>query len=137
MDQNQIDRLALAAHALRPDWRADSLRTFIGQQATRSGLPLRDMPARDVAVAMTWIACDPDTRVPTRVLEAGPWWEAATPMPAQKPTPTPSSLRSEEVCQGCARDRAGHDRINALAPDDAHPWISRADWASREGARRG
>lgn len=129
MDQNQIDRIALAAHALRPDWRADSLRTFIGQQVTRSGLPLRDMPARDVAVALTWIACDPDTRVPTRVLENGPWWEATTPTSGDKPTAQPPARRSGLVCWGCNRDRAGHDALARLG--DTHEWVSHSQWRER------
>lgn len=70
MNEHEIGRLAAAAHQLRPDWPANSLRTFITKN-------LADRPRRDVAVALAWIACEPNTATPARVLEAGPWWRAA------------------------------------------------------------
>lgn len=130
MDQTQIDRAALAIHALRPDWRADSLRTFIGGQRTTAGLALADMAWRDVVLALSWVACDPETRVPSRVLSPGPWWEAARPMQVQ-PTPAPPPLRSTSICQGCNRDAAGHEAVNRMCPSDAHPWMTLAEVESR------
>lgn len=97
MNQHQIDRIALAIHALRPDWRADSLRTFIANQTTKAGLPLAQMPYRDLAVAFAWIATDDDTRLPTRILELGPWWEATQPnTPTTGPkTPGPPTSQGQ------------------------------------------
>lgn len=70
MNEHEIERLAAAANALRPDWPAASLRTFIAKN-------LADRPRRDVAVALAWVACEANTAKPARVLEAGPWWRAA------------------------------------------------------------
>lgn len=70
MNEHEIERIASAMHALRPDWLASSLRTLIAKK-------LADRPRRDVAVALTWIACEPNSHTPARVLESGPWWKAA------------------------------------------------------------
>ena len=69
MNEHEIQRVAMAANALRPDWPTASLVTFIAAK-------LADRPRRDVAVALTWVACDSATTTPARVLEAGPWWRA-------------------------------------------------------------
>jgi hypothetical protein len=70
MNEHETDRIAAAMHALRPDWPASSIRTLIRKH-------LADRPRRDVAVALAWIACEPATATPARVLESGPWWLAA------------------------------------------------------------
>lgn len=69
MSQTEAHRLAAAIHALRPDWPLASLSAFIAKS-------LMDRPHRDAAVALAWIATDPTTQTPARVLEAGPWWRA-------------------------------------------------------------
>lgn len=73
----EIDRLAAAINALRPDWPASSLRTFIDTHLAGRALP-------DAAIALTWVACDPTSRTPKRVLESGPWWQATRPADAQR-----------------------------------------------------
>lgn len=87
MNTTEIDRLAAAAHALRPDWPLPSLRTFITNDLNRHAY-------RDAAVALTWVATDPTTLTPKRVLEAGPWWVAET----GNGTPTPPPVRT---CRRC------------------------------------
>lgn len=72
MIQTEIERVALAVHGLRPDWPATSLRTFIENN-------LADRAYRDVMVAFAWIACDPVTDTPKRILASGPWWQATRP----------------------------------------------------------
>jgi hypothetical protein len=69
VNEHDIDLIASALNRLRPDWPMKSIRTLI---ATR----LADRPMRDVAVALTWVACEPNSSTPARVLEAGPWWRA-------------------------------------------------------------
>lgn len=71
MNETERDRIAAAIHQLRPDWPASSLRTLLDRPA------LKDRPRRDVAVALTWVACESKSQTPARVLEAGPWWQAA------------------------------------------------------------
>lgn len=86
MDLTETTRLAAAINALRPDWPHASLVTFL----TRD---LSDRAYRDVAVALTWVACDPATQTPRRVLEAGPWWDAVAAGVGLAPaTPTNSTL---------------------------------------------
>ena len=70
MNEHETDRIAAAMHQLRPDWPVASIRTLIRKH-------LADRPRRDVAVALAWIACEPNTHTPARVLESGPWWLAA------------------------------------------------------------
>ena len=67
---DEIHRLAASLNALRPDWHVKSLITFIGGN-------LRTRTYREAAVALTWVATDPRTETPKRVLEAGPWWNAS------------------------------------------------------------
>lgn len=70
MDETQIARLAGMANQLRPDWPINSLITGIRRD-------LGNRAYRDAAVALAWVAADPDTDVPKRVAENGPWWRAA------------------------------------------------------------
>lgn len=70
MNPHETERIAAAIHQLRPDWPAPSIRTLITKH-------LADRPRRDVTIALAWIACEPNTHTPARVLESGPWWQAA------------------------------------------------------------
>jgi len=64
-----MQRIAAAVNRLRPDWRADSLETFIASNYSAH-------PYRDVAIALTVIATDETTRTPQLVKQTGPWWTA-------------------------------------------------------------
>jgi len=86
---NELQRIAAMANALRPEWKTSSILTNLqANHGTR--------PYRDLAVALAWIATDPDTLTPGRLLEAGPWWEATTPKPA-----TASGTRNNGICDRC------------------------------------
>lgn len=81
MDLTETTRLAAAINALRPDWPQASLVTFITRDlATRA--------YRDAAVALTYVAADPATQTPKRVLEAGPWWDAVAVAAGKAPATT-------------------------------------------------
>lgn len=68
---DEIQRIAAATHALRPDWPIASLVSLLtAKQSARA--------YTDLAVAMTVIACDSTTRTPARVNEMGPWWTAVS-----------------------------------------------------------
>lgn len=69
LDRTEIERLAAAAAALRPDWPVKSLCTFLTNDHAHKAY-------RDVAVALAWIATDPATQTPKRMNEPGPWWTA-------------------------------------------------------------
>lgn len=68
LNETEIQRLAGCVAALRPDWPAKSLRTFITTH-------LADRAYRDATVAFCWVAMT-DTQTPRLVLEPGPWWRA-------------------------------------------------------------
>lgn len=68
MNHNEAARLAGAVNLLRPEWPTTSLQTFITDK-------LGTRPYRDAAVALAYVACDPTSKTPARVLEAGPWWK--------------------------------------------------------------
>ena len=70
ISRDETERLAAMANALRPDWPVKSLTTFIVNELTRRTY-------REVAIALAWVATDPATDTPKRMLEAGPWWNAS------------------------------------------------------------
>lgn len=128
MIRAEVERLARSSNALRPDWRYDSLVTFIETH-------LGDRPYRDAAVAMTWIATDPETRTPARVLEAGPWWRAVmvdVPVTAVNPASScpwhPDQPRS---CQCCAADRR-----QIAAPDQVRQYAAKIRQRIRENRHK-
>jgi len=70
ISRDETERLAAMANALRPGWPVKSLTTFIVNELTRRTY-------REVAIALAWVATDPATDTPKRMLEAGPWWNAS------------------------------------------------------------
>ena len=96
MNETEADRIAAAANALRPDWPVASLRTLLRRP------DLMRRPRRDVAVALTWVACDSTTKTPARVIEAGPWWKAAT---IETTESAPAAPKPHEACTTCGRHR--------------------------------
>jgi len=96
MNEHEIDRIAAAVNVLRPDWPTSSLRTLLGR------VELKHRPRRDIAVALTWVACDSDTKTPARVIENGPWWRAATAgMSEEARAPQPPKVH--EACRLCGK----------------------------------
>jgi len=104
LTENEIDRITAAVSALRPDWPAKSLHTLIADK-------LAHRTRRDVAVALTWVACDSDTKSPGRVLENGPWWTGLgqeqrvprNPLPHEECGRHPGQYRLS--CSGCASEK--------------------------------
>jgi hypothetical protein len=70
MNEHEAERIAAALNMARPDWPKTSLMTLLKKH-------LMERPRRDVFVALAWVASEPNTATPARVLEAGPWWRAA------------------------------------------------------------
>jgi hypothetical protein len=69
MDLTDTTRLAAIINCIRPDWPQASLTTAIAKHHSHR-------PFRDVLIALAWVAADPNTATPARVLEHGPWWDA-------------------------------------------------------------
>ena len=91
---NELQRLAMAGNALRPEWPIRSLLTLLTKHAAR--------PYRDLAVALAWIATDARTKTPARLAEAGPWWTATSMTEGQGPS------QSRMRCPDHERHHAGH-----------------------------
>lgn len=69
IDKTQAERIATATNGYRPDWPVAQIMGVLAQVAAR--------PYRDIAVAITWLACDYETRSPARLTDSGPWWRAS------------------------------------------------------------
>jgi hypothetical protein len=114
MDDHEAQRIAAAMHAARPDWPAASVLTLIRKK-------LIDRPRRDVFVALAWVASEPASHTPARVLEAGPWWRAV----AIEGAPVkPNVWEPHLVCTTCSRPEAQCNSVRHA--DDGHPFVSRA-----------
>lgn len=99
MNENEIERIAHAANALRPDWPVSSIRTLLSKPE------LAHKTRRDVAVALTWVACESASKTPARVLEAGPWWQAVNAEGGQTAMRHPTR---EEACATCGHRYRDH-----------------------------
>lgn len=115
MNDYEAERIAAAINVLRPDWPTRSLITLLGRPQ------LASRPRRDVLVALAWVAAEPNTANPGRVLEAGPWWKAAaageptasTRYPAKAGSPDECRTHPGEwanTCRACAGDRLAGER---------------------------
>jgi hypothetical protein len=68
-------RISAAIAVIRPDWPERSIRTLLADP------PLSQRIFRDVLVALAYVAADPQTHTPGRILHAGPWWQIGNPEP--------------------------------------------------------
>ena len=73
MNKPEADQIAAAVSMIRPQWLTSSLSTMLGKLPAR----LRDRPARDVHLALLWLAYDPRQDTPRLLREDGPWWNLA------------------------------------------------------------
>lgn len=103
----EIARLAAAANILRPDWPTASIQTYLERDHAHR-------PLHDTAVALAWVATDPDSKTPKRMSEPGPWWQASRcsdDRRAVEPCPThgPGISRRSDTgeCANCRADRVG------------------------------
>ena len=99
MNIHEAERIANAINVLRPDWPVASLRTLLGRPE------LTRRPRRDVLVALAWVAAEPESQKPYRVLESGPWWAAAAAEHARPATEAPEIIPPEHQCAICSRRR--------------------------------
>lgn len=101
MDKHEIDRLAAAVHALRPDWPLRSCVTFIAKE-------IGTYAYQDAAVMLAWVATDPDTKTPRRVTENGPWRHAIVDRRTVQPVTPPECVdhpgQKASTCTECHAD---------------------------------
>lgn len=139
MNQNQARAIAKATSYLRPEWTETSLFSLL------SSLPAarRDMPARDVMLALTWIAYDPATREPGRLKIEGPWWHVAD--RAARTEAAPEHLTTQwcpthdrpylHECRYC-RDGQSLDAAGTTPPEDLRARM-RADVVAAQDLTKG
>lgn len=102
MNRPEAEQIATAISMLRPDWLRTSLLTLLAKHQHRS--------ARDVMLALVWVAYDPETKTPGRIDAEGPWWGASrTAGMPDAPRPTPRCDRHGDwmPCLTCQREQAG------------------------------
>ena len=121
MNRPEAEQIATAISMLRPDWLRTSLLTLLAKHQHRS--------ARDVMLALVWVAYDPETKTPGRIDAEGPWWAAArTAGMPDAPQPTPRCDRHGDwlPCLVCQRE--------AVTPADPAEVAAILD---RHGLKRG
>lgn len=116
LTRDDAARIADAIMALRPTWTQNRLMALMADPAIRG----RRQP-KDVAAAFAWIALDSETREPTRILEAGPWWGTAD-ASAQSAGPA-YRYADPRDCGTCGRPEVdcrkdGHDYAPAFVRHD-------------------
>ena len=94
----EAERIAAAVNVLRPQWPAKSIETqILDRHAAR--------PARDVLLALCWVALDPATQTPSRINASGPWWDFQIPTDKQPtldmPHPRCPTHGAEYPCPDC------------------------------------
>lgn len=105
METTELQRLASMGNALRPEWPARSLHTFLANHFAARAYG-------DVAVALAWVCTRTKTETPRLILEAGPWWKAAATDSAhvQRPPRKDEACPNHpgywaDSCAGCAADK--------------------------------
>lgn len=102
MNEHEIGRIAAAMNQARPDWPLKQLKTLLADAR------MVDRPRRDVFVALAWIASEPNSASPYRVLESGPWWRAAG---VEGATTRREVLTPAERCGTCSESRDRCERL--------------------------
>lgn len=97
----ELQRVAAAMNAIRPDWPAKSCHTVLARDHAGRAF-------QDLVVAACAVAADPRSATPARLAEHGPWWVAAY-QASRAPTPQVGPGK-EPRC-----DAAGHEHELARA----------------------
>lgn len=113
---DEIQRIAAAMNALRPDWRTNSLVTFLTKH--HSGRAYRDLAIAGIAVAT-----DTRTQTPHLLNEHGPWWVAAQAASGNTtehrytrcPEPGHTSFPANN-CAACRSEKLAADDTQTAAP---------------------
>lgn len=110
LTKEEAQRIALCVTSLRPDWSTNGLMTVLADDRCRHRVP------RDLTLAFVALALDPTSRKPTRIFEAGPWWDVTRPV---GPTVQQYRVIGTDDCGICYRPAELHSR---LSPVDDHEW---------------
>lgn len=111
---DEIQRIAAAMHALRPEWNPRSLATFLERHhATRA--------YRDLATAACIVATDPRTKTPQLLNEHGPWWAAAQTVFAGQTDTLHFDRCTVDGHKSYRADNCGACRADTLAANEPRP----------------
>ena len=102
MNRPEAEAIAEAVSAIRPKWLKTSLLTLLADFQAKS--------ARDVMLALVWVAYDPETKTPGRIREQGDWWNISR----AASTTTPPAPYFEPYTRGPAEPHATPDTIRAI-----------------------
>lgn len=107
MTPNEIERIADAVSHLRPEWLRSQVVDLLREHH-------RNRTAREVMLALAWVAYDPDTRGPGRINSEGPWWHlTGTPAAGRRQVAT-NPVRSSADKTGAGVPTARPGRIGEL-----------------------
>src|SRR5690625_1238566 len=80
-NQQETQRIAAVMHALRPEWRPNSLETFLARHHGNRSYA-------DLLIAAVVVAMDERTKTPELLNQHGRWWVAAQQVFTAEATPT-------------------------------------------------
>lgn len=111
----QIERIAAAIQLLQPNWTIPQLKGVMADPR------INNRPPSDIAACLAFLACDGETKQPTRAFEPGPWWATATARAEQQgPQYRYADPRDCGICNKpeaeCRQD--GHDYTPAFVRHD-------------------
>lgn len=111
--QDEIQRVAAAMHAVRPDWNPRSIATYLERNhASRA--------YRDLLIAGVCVAADTRTQTPKLLEQHGAWWVAAQAASGERaeplrfprcPEPGHTSYPAHN-CGACRAEQLGVERTN-------------------------
>ena len=122
MNKREADLIATAVSIIRPDWLRTSLVTMLGNLPAR----LRDRSARDVHMALLWLAYDPQQETPRLLRENGEWWRPATQAHAEPGILTHCEHGKHGWCYDCERPE------DLPTPEQVSEYVSAARKAIRQ-----
>lgn len=106
MNHAEAEQVAAAINVIRPDWPRKQITTILGRNH-------QHRPARDVLLALVWVAYDADTNTPARIDVDGPWWGLARLAGTDnEPTPVPVGWCSLHRCEDSSQQPCPHCRID-------------------------
>lgn len=112
MNRDEATRIAAAINALRPDWARAGIFKLLEHEY------LHPRSFESATRALVEVALDPRSVKPTRVLEAGPWWDATR--PRDQSTSTSIRRPASDDCDICNHPPAKHG-ANSLMDHEYRP----------------
>ena len=134
---HELQIVAQVVGIVREDWVPRSVLAMLRREPS-----LRDRPYRWLAVAAVIVALDPASKTPKRLLEFGPWWQAAavstgegtdTPGPGKEPACERVGHEHELArnCRACRAQALAETEVDAAPLEPAPPPAAITEVAER------